>query len=203
VRVIIVWYLSNIAWNIYQLGHSDFTKFADFKAVGASLLLPGPLANPATPLWVYILCVLLVSFLFLWSFERLNILAAVVPYVQTKFSQGHIGKQAIFELVGIIILIVIPALWGALGWTIIENPNYSGLANLPHWYPIILGIIYISGIPFTWWSFAENLEPGNFKERAFLVGFSLFFTSIFLLIAGLFLFWIFNAIAWFIHLFIH
>lgn len=50
---IIILYLSNAGWNLYQLAHTDFTKLTNYYAVSAALLLPGPLADPSTPRWVF------------------------------------------------------------------------------------------------------------------------------------------------------
>ncbi len=47
---IILFYLGNAGWNLYQLGHTNPSNLLDLQAVLNALVLPGPLANPNTPL---------------------------------------------------------------------------------------------------------------------------------------------------------
>src|SRR5438309_4896432 len=56
---IIILYLSDAGWNLYQIAHTDFTKLTNYNVVLAALFLPGPLADSSTPLWVFAICSLI------------------------------------------------------------------------------------------------------------------------------------------------
>lgn len=72
VRIVLFWYVSNVLWNLYQLGHNDLSKLINYQSVLAVLYLPGPLSNPATPIWVYVLFVLIFVGLWIWTSNGLS-----------------------------------------------------------------------------------------------------------------------------------
>lgn len=65
------WYILNVAWNLYSLAHADPTQLLNIPEVLKALVLPWPLSNPQTPLWIEILFLLAIIVVFLWVSNRL------------------------------------------------------------------------------------------------------------------------------------
>ncbi len=64
-------YIPSVIFNLYVLAHADPTQLLNIPEVLKALVLPGPLSNPQTPLWIDALFILAVIFVLLWLSNKL------------------------------------------------------------------------------------------------------------------------------------